>query len=131
MILEKELYNSISETKSFFKSLYTFLISSSSSIFNKPKKTQSAKFRGLPTLSSAKDCTGCSDCVEICPTNCLTIELNNDRLVKMNLNVLACTFCGLCAEVCADDLISLSGTRPLSSHFESRWTIDLVSENEQ
>ncbi len=129
MILEKELYNSITETRSFFKSVYTFVISCSGNIFAKSKQLTEVQHRGLPKLRAAADCTLCNDCVAICPTSCLSIEQKNEQLVKMNLNVLACTFCGLCAEVCEKDLLTLTETRALASHYESRWIIDLVSDN--
>ena len=128
MILEKELYNSINATRSMIRSLKCFGISRISRFLNKNTLLSNGSHRGLPELLSIDDCSACGDCVSICPSRCLSLEsINYDELIKLELNVLACTFCGLCSDVCTPNVLELNDHRPLASHFESQWSIDLVS----
>jgi len=48
-------------------------------------------------------CTGCGDCVEVCPLE--AISLNDDKAVIDENN---CTECGLCVDECPNDAIGLS-----------------------
>jgi len=47
-------------------------------------------------------CTGCGDCVEVCPLE--AISLNDDKAV---INEDNCTECGLCVDECPNDAIAL------------------------
>jgi formate hydrogenlyase subunit 6/NADH:ubiquinone oxidoreductase subunit I len=64
-----------------------------------------ARARGL-VFNEIEKCTGCGDCVSVCPTECieLTVELNqrNSRpwVSVYNIDFSQCIFCGLCVEVC-------------------------------
>ena len=50
----------------------------------------------------AHKCTGCGDCVEVCPLE--AISLNDDKAV---IDEDTCTECGLCLDECPNDAISL------------------------
>lgn len=47
-------------------------------------------------------CTGCGDCVEVCPLE--AISLNDGKAV---IDEDTCTECGLCVDECPNDAISL------------------------
>jgi ferredoxin len=48
-------------------------------------------------------CTGCGDCVEICPTS--AIQIIND---KAQVDTDGCSECGICADECPVGAISLA-----------------------
>jgi formate dehydrogenase (NADP+) beta subunit len=75
----------------------------------------------VQTIFSAKDCIECDACVDICPTDCLSMSLSENDLKAPRLNLdqvffkstelpqtarfmfkdeNLCTHCGLCAERC-------------------------------
>jgi formate hydrogenlyase subunit 6/NADH:ubiquinone oxidoreductase subunit I len=62
--------------------------------------------RGL-LFNDIEKCTGCRDCEQSCPVQCITIE--NEKgpdaqktwVAVFDVDFGRCTFCGLCAEVCA------------------------------
>ncbi len=58
--------------------------------------------RDLPLLDEAL-CTGCSDCVRVCPTNCLDIAGPVPWLPRP----LDCVRCGLCVLVCPAAALTL------------------------
>ena len=132
MILERELYKSISTTRAIFKSLRAYsytsiriLIKGKSVILKHENK------RGLPKLVDSSRCSGCNDCAVVCPTTSLDVTVENDKLQSMILDVKKCIFCGLCVEVCDPQVIQLSNYQSLASHGESSWTLELTESNEQ
>ena len=50
----------------------------------------------------AQKCTGCGDCVEVCPLQ--AISLNNDKAV---IDEDTCTECGVCVDECPNEAIDL------------------------
>ncbi|WP_439623331.1 ATP-binding protein [Gemmata sp.] len=56
----------------------------------------------LPVLSAAR-CTGCGDCVAVCPTHCLEMAGPVPWLPRP----LDCVECAACATVCPADAITL------------------------
>lgn len=127
MILERELYKSISTTRAIINSLRVYVFEIFKRLFISKKKHYRTELeRGLPELVNSSKCSGCSDCESICPTNALAVSEVNDKLDKIILDVKKCIFCGLCADVCEPQVLSLTDRRPLASHGESDWTIDLV-----
>jgi Fe-S-cluster-containing hydrogenase component 2 len=56
----------------------------------------------LPILDDTR-CTGCGDCVVICPVFCLEM---NDRLPWLP-RPLDCTSCSLCAAICPADALEM------------------------
>lgn len=61
--------------------------------------------RGLLYNDIAR-CTGCEDCVKVCPVGCIQVEneLGSDPskvwVAVYNIDFSKCVFCGLCVEVC-------------------------------
>jgi ferredoxin len=51
--------------------------------------------RPRPVVAASR-CTGCSDCVQRCPVNCIEAAPNN--VYRINLN--SCVDCGCCVKVC-------------------------------
>jgi formate hydrogenlyase subunit 6/NADH:ubiquinone oxidoreductase subunit I len=62
-------------------------------------------FRGYPVLRSTS-CTGCHECVEACPTQCIRVLEEDDKV--LNLDWRRCMCCGICVEVCPENAIDLS-----------------------
>jgi formate hydrogenlyase subunit 6/NADH:ubiquinone oxidoreductase subunit I len=62
--------------------------------------------RGL-LYNDIEKCTGCKECEQVCPVNCITVEneLGSDSsktwVAVFDIDFARCTFCGLCVEVCA------------------------------
>jgi NAD-dependent dihydropyrimidine dehydrogenase PreA subunit len=56
----------------------------------------------LPLLDESR-CTGCGDCVVICPAFCLEITGPLPWLPRPD----DCTSCGLCAEICPADALEM------------------------
>ncbi|OGS42199.1 MAG: hypothetical protein A3K67_01575 [Euryarchaeota archaeon RBG_16_62_10] len=60
-------------------------------------------YRGKHTLDF-KRCIGCSNCVQICPNDCMWMEKLEDpelgKIERPGVDYARCLFCGLCVEVC-------------------------------
>jgi ferredoxin len=60
----------------------------------------------LPLLDETR-CSGCGDCVAVCPTDCLELAGRLPWLPRP----LDCVRCGLCAAVCPTGALVLAPTR--------------------
>lgn len=64
-----------------------------------------AKTRGRLTNDMSL-CTGCGDCVESCPAQCIELSAEESPdpdkkwVSKFNIDYSRCLFCGLCTDVC-------------------------------
>ena len=60
-------------------------------------------YRGKHTLDFRR-CIGCSNCVQICPNDCMWMEKLEDpelgKIERPGIDMGRCLFCGLCVEVC-------------------------------
>jgi formate hydrogenlyase subunit 6/NADH:ubiquinone oxidoreductase subunit I len=59
----------------------------------------------LPVLDETR-CTGCVDCVTVCPADCLAM----DGLLPWLPRPGDCIHCGVCAAVCPADALRLEDT---------------------
>ncbi len=59
----------------------------------------------LPVLDTTR-CTGCGDCVAVCPTGCLALTGQRPRLPWLP-RPLDCVACSVCQLVCPADAIRL------------------------
>jgi len=57
------------------------------------------RYRGLPVIDSSKCPEGCEKCVEVCPTDAITIN------GSMKLDLGKCLFCTECTDVCPEGAI--------------------------
>ena len=58
----------------------------------------------------AAACTGCSDCIGVCPENILRADPRGAPMVEFDGG--ECTFCGKCAEACQEDVFDTTRTPP-------------------
>ena len=56
------------------------------------------------TIDESK-CTGCGECVDICPAEVLTMENEKSKVAQIE----ECLGCESCVETCPEDAITLSG----------------------
>ncbi len=62
----------------------------------------------LPLLDATR-CTGCGDCVAVCPTGCLAMR----GALPWMPRPLDCVPCALCVHVCPTDALRMdNGERP-------------------
>jgi NAD-dependent dihydropyrimidine dehydrogenase PreA subunit len=57
----------------------------------------------LPVLNETR-CTGCGDCVAVCPVDCLAMQGRVPWLVRPH----DCVSCGLCAFVCPAEALTMA-----------------------
>lgn len=90
-----------------------------------PGKTPAPEgFLGAPDIDPAK-CTGCGQCVAICPTSALSIrDQKSEDLRKLLLYYGDCIFCTLCGPACPYEAISFNGKYELAARSKK----DLVRE---
>jgi len=55
---------------------------------------------GLPRLQFQEKCTGCGECITVCPEQILKIDTR--KLAQVDFSKGECTFCGDCVSVCKD-----------------------------
>src|SRR5712692_443666 len=60
-------------------------------------------FRGRPELNPENCISGCSQCVDACPTDALRITASGPEL-----ELGRCIFCGICAAACPDRAITFT-----------------------
>lgn len=80
-----------------------------------------SKMRGM-LQNDMDECTGCGDCVQACPTQCIEIEtapsprVNRLKVTRFDVDFSNCLFCGLCVDVCApESLTHTKGIQPAVS----------------
>ena len=68
-----------------------------------PDPSLPALFRGRPELDPESCVSGCSQCVDACPTDALQITATGPEL-----DLGRCIFCGVCAAACPDRAITFT-----------------------
>ena len=72
------------------------------------KKAQiNENFRGLPLLQEA-NCKNCKKCVDVCPTNALSLS-------PFQIDLGKCTLCGECKNICEHNAINFSNFHKLAT----------------
>ncbi|MBO0697568.1 MAG: 4Fe-4S dicluster domain-containing protein [Zavarzinella sp.] len=63
--------------------------------------------REIPVLDDTR-CTGCGDCVAVCPAACLAMA----GVIPWLIRPAACVSCAACVAVCPTDAVRLERPRP-------------------
>jgi Ni,Fe-hydrogenase III small subunit/NAD-dependent dihydropyrimidine dehydrogenase PreA subunit len=72
-----------------------------------PRAAKPIGFRGLPTIAPAACATGCTACVDVCPTTAIRVGSEApDAPVAIDLG--RCIFCGDCVPACPEHKLALT-----------------------
>ncbi len=75
-----------------------------------------------------KRCIGCSNCVQICPNNCMWMQKLEDpelgKIERPGIDMGRCLFCGLCVEVCPTAAIHEGVEFELADHDRQKIKFD-------
>ncbi len=77
------------------------------------------RFLGLPALDSTKCAVGCAECIEICPTDAITMGAEG-----LQLDMGRCLFCGACAEACPAGALAFTRGYSLASRTRQALLLD-------
>jgi len=70
--------------------------------------------RGTPELQPER-CRVSGACVDVCPTNAISIESKGEGTAQWHLDYGLCVFCGSCVEACPEEAIKATGEFELSA----------------
>ena len=88
-------------------------------LYPKERLVLPERYRGKHVLSFTR-CIGCSQCVEICPNQCMWMKKIEDpvlgKIERPGVDYARCLFCGLCVDICPTDAILETGEYELSSY---------------
>jgi len=73
----------------------------------------------VPADEFTKKCTGCGECVSVCPENILTIDGRN--LAKVDFSKGECTFCRDCVPSCKDGAL-------VFTNIDHPWSLNISIE---
>lgn len=71
--------------------------------------------------NSIEKCTGCGDCVKVCPVQCIQMQTEPGAsstklwVSVFDIDFSSCSFCGLCVEFCIPNSLSHTHEYELSS----------------
>lgn len=77
-------------------------ISQGNQTIKDPRAADPKGFRGKPSFGDNPCAEGCNACVEVCPTEAISVK-------PLAIDLGKCTFCGDCAPVCPADRVTFSG----------------------
>lgn len=129
MILGKELYDKRNPLSSVLKLIKLFF-SDVILILRKrniaPDYLSALNLRGIPKKVAKGKCHECDLCVQVCPTDALTINSE-----KLYLNIERCIYCEDCIDFCPDSRLVSSKVNIFSCHGENKnFIIDLEKEGD-
>jgi len=88
-------------------------------LYPKERLVMPERYRGKHVLNFTK-CIGCSQCVDICPNECMFMKKIDDpvlgKIERPGVDYARCLFCGLCVDICPTDAIQETGEYELSSY---------------
>lgn len=87
-------------------------------LYPKERLVLPQRYRGKHVLSFTR-CIGCSQCVDICPNQCMWMKKLEDpvlgKIERPGVDYARCLFCGLCVEICPTDALLETAEYELSS----------------
>jgi len=87
-------------------------------LYPKERLVLPQRYRGKHVLSFTR-CIGCSQCVDICPNECMWMKKIEDpalgKIERPGVDYARCLFCGLCVEICPTDALLHTSEYELSS----------------
>jgi NADH-quinone oxidoreductase chain I len=78
------------------------------------------------------DCVACLQCVNICPSFCITVEgdkpegLKRKRATRFDMDYSLCSLCGLCIDVCPTDTLEYSQIYDVVGYRRDDFVYDLL-----
>lgn len=84
--------------------------------------------------SETHDCVACMQCVQVCPSDCITIEgerpegMKKKRATQFDVHYSLCSLCGLCIDVCPTDTLEYSTKFDDAGYRRDEWTYDLLTD---
>lgn len=82
--------------------------------------------------SGTHDCVACMQCVNICPSFCITVEgekpegLKRKRATRFEVDFALCSVCGLCIDVCPTDTLMYSKIYDATGYRRDAFVFDLL-----
>jgi len=80
------------------------------------------------------DCIACMQCVNICPSFCITVEggrhegVKGKRAAAFHVDYALCSVCGLCIDVCPTETLEYSRIYDVAGYRRDEFTYDLLAE---
>ncbi len=96
----------------------------------KSSQLESTLYPVLKPSHSEQACDSCEKCVEICPTNALSLGEKIDKNLpptELKLYLKKCIFCQDCISACPLQVLAMEEIEAQAFHFEQEAVLDLVN----
>ena len=80
----------------------------------------------IKQFEEKKDCCACTACMNICPTQAITMKADADGFIFPKIDNNACIECGKCLKVCAYQNIDVLDREPLAAYVAINKNADIL-----